>query len=47
MNLNIFREVSRGGTLYSNKRDGMGMKELGEGNPGGRKDMQNHREGNP
>lgn len=21
----------------------MGMKELGEGNPGGRKDMQNHR----
>ena len=36
MNLNIFREVLRGGTLYSKKKDGMGMKELGEGNPGGR-----------
>lgn len=38
MNLNIFREVLRGGTLYSKKKkDGIGMKELGEGNPGGRK----------
>ena len=36
LNLNIFREVLRGGTLYSKKKDGMGMKELGEGNPGGR-----------
>ena len=43
MNLNIFREVLRGGTLYSKKKDGMGMKELGEGNRGGRKDMENHR----
>lgn len=37
MNLNIFRAVLRGGTLYSKKKGGMGMKELGEGNPGERK----------
>ena len=37
LNLNIYRAVLRGGTLYSEKKGGMGMKELGEDNPGERK----------